>query len=314
MLKAIKPAVDAAVRPRAGHSRGGQPLSYNRAPAEDLAPWVGGLYATHVELPENYCLDGGLLSDTSFVRIQLGGHWQAQTVDGPMERGRSLLVFGPNTRMMPVRVTGSFLSVGISLRPGAGYALRGADASHIVDRIVDGRDFRLDEEGTLDALRCDDDPENWLLYMENRMRQVVESARGALPDPVTVAFEEMAFADPAGSIADFAKKVGISQRQLARIVRRDFGMPPKQILRRARALDMASHLRGVADAAEAEALTLRYFDQAQMTREFTQFFGVSPRRFMAEPNPLMTLALESRQARRLAALERLAPNQPRPWQ
>jgi hypothetical protein len=82
MLKAIKPAVDAAVKPPRGPFARGQPLSYNRAPAEDLAPWVGGLYATHVELPENYCLDGGLLSDTSFVRIQLAGHWHAQTADG----------------------------------------------------------------------------------------------------------------------------------------------------------------------------------------------------------------------------------------
>jgi AraC-like DNA-binding protein len=106
--------------------------------------------------------------------------------------------------------------------------------------------------------------------MESRVRQVVETAGGALPDPVTVAFEEMAL-PIRRQHADFAKRVGISQRQLARIVRRDFGMPPKQILRRARALDMASHLRGVADAAEAEALTLRYFDQAQMTREFPVF-------------------------------------------
>ena len=33
-------------------------------------------------------------------------------------------------------------------------------------------------------------------------------------------------------------------------------MAPKQVLRRARALDMASHLRGVADADEAEELGL----------------------------------------------------------
>jgi AraC-like DNA-binding protein len=106
--------------------------------------------------------------------------------------------------------------------------------------------------------------------------------------------------------------VGISQRQLARIVRRDFGMPPKQILRRARALDMASHLRGVADAAEAEALTLRYFDQAQMTREFTQFFGVSPRRFHGRAEPADDAGAGSRQARRLAALERLPPRSAAP--
>jgi AraC-like DNA-binding protein len=81
-------------------------------------------------------------------------------------------------------------------------------------------------------------------------------------------------------------------RQLGRIIRRDFGMPPKQVMRRARALDMASHLHGVADEAEAEELILRYFDQAQMTREFTELFGVTPRRFVKTPNPLLTLALD----------------------
>ena len=66
--------------------------------------------------------------------------------------------------------------------------------------------------------------------------------------------------------------------------------------------------------AEAEELILRYFDQAQMTREFTELFGVTPRRFVRKPNPLLTLALESRQAKRLEALERVPPGGHRPWQ
>jgi AraC-like DNA-binding protein len=97
-------------------------------------------------------------------------------------------------------------------------------------------------------------------------------------------------------------------------VRRDFGMPPKQVLRRARALDMASSLRGVADQAEAEELHLRYYDQSHLIREFTQLFGMSPRQFIASPQPLLTLTLESRQARRLELMERVAPGGIRPWQ
>ena len=91
-------------------------------------------------------------------------------------------------------------------------------------------------------------------------------------------------------------------------------MPPKQVLRRARALDMASHLRGVADEAEAEELELRYYDQSHLIREFTELFGMSPRQFVASPQPILTLALESRQARRLEMIERVAPGAVRPWQ
>ena len=91
-------------------------------------------------------------------------------------------------------------------------------------------------------------------------------------------------------------------------------MPPKQVLRRARALDMASHLRGVADHDEAEALALRYYDQSHLIREFTALFGMSPRQFVDSPQPLMTLSLETRQARRLETIARIAPGDIKPWQ
>jgi AraC-like DNA-binding protein len=134
------------------------------------------------------------------------------------------------------------------------------------------------------------------------------------PDPLTVAFETLAFVDPNASITDFAEECGVDLRRLERIVRRDFGLTPKQVLRRARALDMASHLRGVADSAEAEELMLRYYDQSHLIRDFTKLFGMSPRQFVVTPQPILTQALESRQARRLEFLRRVAPGELRPWQ
>lgn len=314
MLKPAKPALDPAVNPLVGRSNKGQPLSYNRSPAADLAPWLGRIYVTPVELPPDYCLSSCIFNDSSMVRIQLGGKWTAQTADGMRQHGRAALIFGPQTKVMPVTVEGNFLSIGYALKAGAGYALFGRSAHEMVNRLVPLEHFGLNSEETLAAFEHIEDHAAIADELERQFRLLVESLGRPMPNPISVAFEALTFANPNAGISDFAAEMGISTRQLERIIRRDFGMPPKQVLRRARALDMASHLHGVADEEEAEELILRYFDQAQMTREFTEFFGVTPRRFVQTPNPLLTLAMESRQAKRLEALERVAPGANRPWQ
>ena len=314
MLKRPQPAVDEAIAPAHGVTREGQPLSYNRAPAPDLAPWIGRLYATAVDVPPDHHLECGLFNDATMIRLQMKGHWAADTVDGPREHGRSALLFGPHSRRMRVSVTGSFLSVGMSLRPGTGHALLGLNTADWVDRLLHCDDLGLPGERTLAKLEAESTPEGWLGALEVNIRKVVAANGWKEPDPVTAKFEALCFKDPTVSVAEFAEQCGITQRTLERIVRRDFGMPPKQVLRRSRALDMASYLRGVADSAEAEELALRYYDQSHLIREFTELFGMSPNQFVASPQPLLTLALESRQAHRLVAIRRLKPGAIRPWQ
>lgn len=314
MLRRSRPAVDKAIAPQGGFSRGGQPLSHNRAPAADLAPWIARVYATIVEAPADHRLDCGLFNDRSCIRIQLRGHWRALTADGEQEHDRAALYFGPQTRRMPVSVTGSFTSIGISLRPGAGFTVMRTNAADYVDRLLPCEEVGLPGQAALAALDPDMSAEDMLCALEEFARIIIAQTGAQPPEPVTAAFEAAAFADPTISIADFARDHDIAQRRLERIVRRDFGMPPKQVLRRARALDMASHLRGVADDSEAEEMALRFYDQSHLIREFTQLFGMSPRQFVERPQPILTLALESRQARRLEAIERLAPGGLRPWQ
>jgi AraC-like DNA-binding protein len=231
-----------------------------------------------------------------------------------MTHGRSALVFGPQSRRMPIRVEGSFVSVGMAFRPGSMAALGFGEIARLVDRIVPVDSLGVATSDYLEPLSACTTAESMALAVENVLRRNMNfgDARGI--DPVTTRFERLAFTDPGANIADFARECGIDKRTLERIVRRDFGMSPKQVLRRARALDMASHLRGVADAAEADELALRYYDQSHLIHEFAELFGVSPRQFVATPQPILTLALESRQARRLEAIARLAPGAKRPWE
>ena len=314
MLKRGRPGIDRAIEPQYRVSREGQPLSYNRAPAPDLAPWIAGLYATVVDAPSDHQLDCGLFNDTSLMRFQLKGHWTAHTADGIRENGRAALFFGPQSRLMPISVRGAFVSTGFSFRPGAGFALAKTKIGEHTDRFATCEELGFPGEAALEMLEAGTSPEDWLTSLENLFRQLIAGNRANLPDPVSTRFEAIAFANPSQPVADIARNLGIEQRQLERIVRRDFGMAPKKVLRRARALDMASHLRGVADQEEAEELALRYFDQSHLIHEFTDLFGMTPGRFVETPLPILTLALESRQARRLEALDRLAPGGIRPWE
>ncbi|KAJ8134450.1 hypothetical protein OY671_012337, partial [Metschnikowia pulcherrima] len=138
----------------------------------------------------------------------------------------------------------------------------------------------------------------------DEMRQIIAGRGGEIPELSTARFEAEAFVDPSITVTRFAREMGVEQRRSERCVRRDFGMPPKQVSRRARALDMGSHLRGVADHDEAEASSSRYYDQSHSIRELSVSFGRSPGQFVARPQPSMTSASETRQSRRREMIER----------
>ena len=314
MLKRRTPGIDWEIASQQGTTRDGQPMSYSRAPAPELAPWISGLYVTVIDAPEQHRLDCGLFNDCAVLRMQLRGHWTAETAEGLLEHERAALLFGPQTRRMAVTVTGPFTSAGIQLRPGVWHALLRKNSAELLDRIVPVDIMGLDGDMALLSLDACDGPEQQLKVLEDIVAKAIARAGSRKPDPVTVRFEELAFTDPTANISDFARSIGVEQRRLERIIKRDFGMSPKQVLRRARVLDMASHLRGVADGAEADELELRYYDQSHMIRDFVEYFGVTPGVFVETPQPILTLALETRQARRLEALARLEPGAPKPWE
>jgi AraC-like DNA-binding protein len=313
MAKRPLPAFDPALRPREGVSRLGQPLSYNHAPSPDLEPWVARLYAIVVDAPATHCLTSGLMNDTAMIRIQTRGAWTIETDDGRQAYDRCALLFGGHTRMIPVTVTGSFSSIGIALKPGAMQALARIDASRLVNRIAPLAALGLDGEAAMAAVEQAQSAQDATDRLEDMLRELIARVGAQPPDAITAAFDRLTFEAPDAAITSFIQAHAVSQSQLTRIIKRDFGTTPKQALRRARVMDMASYLRGVAVEAEGEAMQLRYYDQSHLIRDFTDFFGLTPRRFLETPLPLLTFALDARQTRRLELLDRLEPGEPRPW-
>ncbi len=312
------PVILPAMRSALGHTRNGEPLSNNRAPCEELSPWVARVYATKVEMAPDAVIQCGLVADTPVMRTLFTGEWTAQTRDGVGRYGPSAMLFGAQTKRMAVSVKGSFASIGVALKPGAMTALKGPKVEDTLDRIILYDHIYGDADwGTSERLIEWFDPaaspERWLRVAEKLVQQLVDLAGGEKPDPIIEMFDKAVFADPNLSIAEFAEEHRIERRSLERKIKSAYGQTATQVLRRARALDIAAHLRGVADDSEAEEAALRFFDQSHMIREFRAFFGMTPRQFARTPQPFMTLTLEARQSRRLEVLGRALPDENYPW-
>lgn len=311
-------AAHSGMRSQLGSTPSGEPLSDNRAPPEELSPWVARIYATSVEMPDDGIVECGMIADTAVLRVLFKGAWTATTRDGHGRYGQCALLFGPQTRRMPVSVRGSFATVGVALKPGAVSALGWKDVASTLDRIILFDHIYGDREwGTskqmIEWFDPAGPPERWIKVAEKLLIQLVETVGARRPDPLVEAFDKAVLADPGLSIRDFIEEQAVDRRRFERTIKRAYGQTARQVMRRARALDIAAHLRGVADDSEAEAAALKFFDQSHMIREFKAFFGITPRQFANKPQPFMTLTLEARQARRLEVLGRAMPGEVPPW-
>lgn len=299
--------------PLSGASRDGLPLSENRAAIAALDPWIARLVSAKATNDPEMLIACGMCNDLNYTRFIFNGRWTAMTAEGHGSYQNEVLQFGQHSRFMPLTCTGDIMSAGFGLRAGAFYALTGLSADKMVDRIERNDIFGMLADDFREVYSDKHAPGDWNLAMEEALRRFVKRVDPDPPDPISAAFELAAFEDPNQSLSDFAETQNISLRKLERVVKRDFGLTPRTVMRRARALDVAALLCGVADQDEENEMMLRYFDQSHFIRDFTSFFGVTPHKFRAQPRPLLTITLEQRQARRLEELKRLRPGEHRPW-
>jgi AraC-like DNA-binding protein len=299
-----------------GSTPGGMPLALNRTPRDTLRPWVIRVGVTDVTLAPGQTLVCRTLNEHPVLRIIFGGRWTAQTIDGPFdyepgEEGLALF-FGPNARHMPLVAHGSFRVVTINFAPGAGSSFAFAPQPETVDRI-----YRFDPvagaAAVLSGYRPQADKRLWLEAAEDQLEMALAKLAPRRPEPLMTAFETLCLTDPGSALDAFAERTAITRRTFERTIRRTWGVTPREAMRRARALDMAAVLLGVALEEEEQELRLRYFDQSHLIREMRHYFEMTPGQLKNSPSPLLRITMEIRQSRRVEALARIGADQPRPW-
>jgi len=182
-------------------------------------------------------------------------------VDVIWQRGRGVIVAGPDTTARSVTVEPGSLMIGIRSLPGAGGGLLGIPVDELRDLVADGGD--VDGAFTLEGEREPSDA----------LARLLAAARGREADPLVTA--AVARLDD-GDLRAVASGLGIGERQLRRRFHAACGYGPKTLARVLRFRRfLAATDAGQSDLARL-ALDTGYADQAHLTRESTRLAGLPP--------------------------------------
>ncbi|MDE2560741.1 MAG: helix-turn-helix transcriptional regulator [Sphingomonadales bacterium] len=231
--------------------------------------------------------------------------------DGRIDSSHTMNLLTPLAAAAPILVDGPWHSFGAALSPLGWGAMTGLSASEYGNRLREagellGPDFTaLGETMARRYGQPGFEPEHMALMFSEAIRRVLKP----LPDlHVRLMGEVAAWLGESLSptIDDLTKRALYSPRQLQRLVDRYFGLPPKQLARKYRALRAASLLASPATSAEdVAAIEGAFYDQSHMIREIRLFVGRTPARLGDQGAPLLSELIDMRNFREISP--RIAP-------
>jgi AraC-like DNA-binding protein len=195
----------------------------------------------------------------------------------------------PTTAAAITELNGPFRVVGAALSPLGWAAFTGLAADAHRDRLYDATEFLGPGVGALHAELCASGADDAALTA--RVAEFI----GANLKPVNSRHAKLigevaewlsASLDP--PLSDLEKRVAYGGRQLQRLIERYFGVTPKQLVRKYRAIRVAALLQdpSTSDEHVAELLNL-FYDQSHLIREVRHFLGRTPARLGDGQNPLL---------------------------
>jgi AraC-like DNA-binding protein len=188
-------------------------------------------------------------------------------------RGRELVIVGPDTGPRRVDLPAHARVSGIRLRPGAAGAVLGLPAVELRDHEAPVSLLWRDGGARLDEAVAFAEPRRRL-----ELLAAAVAGRGAEPDEL-VAAAALRLAAPRARVADVARDLGVSERQLHRRLLTAVGYGPKMLARVAR----LRRLVALADGPLAwRALDAGYASQAHMNDEVRRLTGATPVQFLKD--------------------------------
>ena len=276
-------------------------IDYIDPPAE-IAPFVTTLY--HFRCDEPLIRD---IQPAAIGQICLFPHGKGEMhfADGRREPNHEVGLLTPLSRATPIVVDGPFHAFGAALTPLGWAALTGLHAGEYRDRLLPAASVLGEEFGALGQTLLS-------AYRGGTMTGptcaravgdfVARHVRPVNPRhlELIVAVGRWLGASFNPDLADLAGIAGYSARQIQRLVERYFGLPPRALARKYRALRAAALLSAPGYAPDQEAeLAEAFFDQSHMIREITHFVGRTPARLTDASTPYLAEMITPKNLREL---------------
>ncbi|BEV02171.1 helix-turn-helix transcriptional regulator [Novosphingobium olei] len=276
-------------------------LEYIPVP-EPLAPFITTFF--------HFTCDEQLISDlrpasAGLLIFFLRGHGELFVRDGTIDASHPASLVTPLSAAAPILVDGPWHVFGAAISPlGWGALTAGLSAAEHANRLLDAGSVidpsltkfahdlaaRYNATGDTPGLSGDEMAELASAVLQPLLRPVPAAhvrLIGIVAEWLGGALSPM--------VEDLASRSPYSPRQLQRLVDQYFGLPPKQLARKYRALRAAA-LLGHPDTPpdQIAAVEEQFYDQSHMIRELRLFAGRTPARLGAPDAPVLSALLDLR--------------------
>lgn len=252
------------------------------APPADTAALVHTFYT--IETGEGR-VEEAIPAYSAQLLVMVRGQVRFTFADGTTGTSSTVFINTPQMRSSRAELEGPVLQIGASLTHTAWQRLANLPADEVHDRLLPAEAvLRADQIAAIEAAAaaCREGriaPEALCPLLTEVIAAGPHSLR---PDHVAVVEAILRWLasgfDPA--LADLYAGLDISQRQVQRICRRFFGVPPAQVLKRFRALRAAMLLSQPGISREVhDQLMATFFDQAHLIRDIRRYAGRTPSQF-----------------------------------
>ncbi len=241
-------------------------------PDPDLAEMVSSFYVARINMPR---FDEYERADRPQFRFMTAPDGEYVFADGNHSPASRANIVGPTSghvRAISNRPTGLF---GFGMLPAGWAALMGHDADKLTDRAIDAADlfgpWIEDVAATLEQAAT---VEEKLVIGNNFAREVLTRGETA-PMWFIRTVDEWLTATSSPQVPALVEATGMSIRSVERMTKHYYGLSPRMLARKYRAVRAASALaRG--EGLDAAQLGDAFYDQSHLIREVKRFAGATP--------------------------------------
>lgn len=260
-----------------------------------LADRVSSFYEFHDPAPLHDDIER---ADRQQIRLTIEGEGEYHFANGHIDPAHKVTLMGPTSGSIRGISRGPTRVVGAGLWPAAWHAIAGRNAEVWLDHAVDAAEVFGAER--VDQLWHDvaaaPDCEGRFVVLADFIATVTEPA-----DPEHLQFtrqvDSWLSGTPDPHVDVLQAVTGFGQRRLERMTKRYYGLPPKTLARKYRALRAAAALARGEDLNDA-GLADGFYDQSHLIREVKRFAGLTPQRLRMRESQLLTEIAEGRVALR----------------
>jgi AraC-like DNA-binding protein len=260
------------------------------APDERLAPFVSSFYWFDYS---GDALNELERADRAQFRILLRGQGHYQFAAGHRRATHDFTIIGPTTGPITAQSTEPLTVIGWGMTPLGWAALMGNEAGAWVDECFDAT--RIYGDGLHDLrqqLIAASDLASKFNIIGAIASDIFTNSEKA-PFEFTAKVDHWLLSSQNHAIEALTEATGLSTRQLERMTTRYYGMPPKKLARKYRAL-RAAHRLAMGDSLDDTELGLSFYDQSHLIREVKQFTGLTPSQLKSGQSGLTSATMHGR--------------------